>query len=220
MERIRQRLLDEGAGIKKSEEKKKEREGKKFGKQVQLEKLKERERGKKEMEERLKGLKRSERPIRLSLSLLSDDAYVLLQNERISWTILRQGTTHSTLQLKMPSRTVLIMQNEAEAPAVQNFLDKRGIKNMDSEVLANVPSKIRRSLLITLSLLPGREAKVASEVVAASDEEVAVEVRVAVLNVWAKAGGWQLRVKHDGDPKLLHAKSCKKVYITPNVNPS
>lgn len=59
MERIRQRLLDEGAGIKKSEEKRKEREGKKFGKQVQIEKLKERERGKKEMEERLKGLKRS-----------------------------------------------------------------------------------------------------------------------------------------------------------------
>ena len=59
MERIRQRLLDEGAGIKKSEEKRKEREGKKFGKQVQIEKLKERERSKKEMEERLKGLKRS-----------------------------------------------------------------------------------------------------------------------------------------------------------------
>lgn len=59
MERIRQRLLDEKAGIKKSEDKRKEREGKKFGKQVQIEKLKERERGKKEMEERLKGLKRS-----------------------------------------------------------------------------------------------------------------------------------------------------------------
>ena len=59
MERIRQRLLDESAGIKKSEDKRKEREGKKFGKQVQIEKLKEREKSKKEMEERLKGLKRS-----------------------------------------------------------------------------------------------------------------------------------------------------------------
>ncbi|KAJ7364911.1 eukaryotic rRNA processing protein EBP2-domain-containing protein [Mycena albidolilacea] len=58
MERIRQRLLDESAGIKKSDDKRREREGKKFGKQVQIEKLKERERGKKEMEERLKGLKR------------------------------------------------------------------------------------------------------------------------------------------------------------------
>jgi rRNA-processing protein EBP2 len=39
--------------------KRKEREGKKFGKQVQVEKLKEREKSKKEMEERLKSLKRS-----------------------------------------------------------------------------------------------------------------------------------------------------------------
>lgn len=59
MERIRQRLLDESATIKRSELKRKEREGKKFGKQVQLEKIKERERSKKDMEERLKGLKRS-----------------------------------------------------------------------------------------------------------------------------------------------------------------
>ena len=59
MERIRQRLLDESANIKKSEIKRKEREGKKFGKQVQIEKLKEREKSKKDMEERLKSLKRS-----------------------------------------------------------------------------------------------------------------------------------------------------------------
>jgi rRNA-processing protein EBP2 len=60
MERIRQKLLDETAGIKKGEEARKQRELKKFGKQVQVEKLKERVKGKKEMEERLKGLKRSE----------------------------------------------------------------------------------------------------------------------------------------------------------------
>jgi len=63
MERIRQRLLNEGATIKKSEEKRKEREGKKFGKQVQLEKLKEREKSKKEMEERLKNLKRKRKDL-------------------------------------------------------------------------------------------------------------------------------------------------------------
>ena len=62
MERIRQRLLDESAGIAKSEARRREREGKKVGKQVQLEKLKERERSKKDMEERLKGLKRSASP--------------------------------------------------------------------------------------------------------------------------------------------------------------
>ena len=60
MERIRQRLLDENAEIKRGEEKRKQREGKKFGKQVHLEKIKERERSKKDMEDRLKSLKRSE----------------------------------------------------------------------------------------------------------------------------------------------------------------
>lgn len=58
MSRIRQRLLDESATIARTESKRKEREGKKFGKQVQMEKLKEREKGRKEVEERLKGLKR------------------------------------------------------------------------------------------------------------------------------------------------------------------
>ncbi|KAL5524796.1 EBP2 [Sanghuangporus sanghuang] len=58
MERIRQKLLDESAQIKRSEAKRKEREGKKYGKQVQIEKIKERERSKKDMEERLRGLKR------------------------------------------------------------------------------------------------------------------------------------------------------------------
>lgn len=59
MERIRLRLLDESASIANNEARRREREGKKVGKQVQLEKLKERERNKKDMEERLKGLKRS-----------------------------------------------------------------------------------------------------------------------------------------------------------------
>ena len=40
MERIRQRLVDESARIAKSEARLREHEGKKIGKQVQLEKLK------------------------------------------------------------------------------------------------------------------------------------------------------------------------------------
>jgi rRNA-processing protein EBP2 len=53
------RLLDESSSIKKGEDRRKEREGKKFGKQVQIEKIKEREKSKKEMGEKLKALKRS-----------------------------------------------------------------------------------------------------------------------------------------------------------------
>ncbi|KAL1745813.1 eukaryotic rRNA processing [Schizophyllum fasciatum] len=63
MERIRQRLLDEKAAIKKGEDRRREREGKKFGKQVQLERLREREQGKKEMEERLRSLKRKHKDV-------------------------------------------------------------------------------------------------------------------------------------------------------------
>ena len=60
MERIRQRLLNETAEIKRGEDKRKERQNKKYGKQIQVEKQKERERAKKDMDERIKGLKRSE----------------------------------------------------------------------------------------------------------------------------------------------------------------
>ncbi|CBQ69763.1 related to EBP2-required for pre-rRNA processing and ribosomal subunit assembly [Sporisorium reilianum SRZ2] len=58
MERIRQKLLDETAAIKASEAAKKQRELKKFGKKVQVEKLQERIRNKKELTERIAGLKR------------------------------------------------------------------------------------------------------------------------------------------------------------------
>jgi len=60
MERIRQRLLNESAEIKRGDEKRKERQNKKYGKQIQVEKQKERERAKKDMGDRIKGLKRSE----------------------------------------------------------------------------------------------------------------------------------------------------------------
>jgi len=59
MERVRQRLLDESAGIKASEEAKRQRELKKFGKKVQVEKTLERQKSKKDLQERVKGLKRS-----------------------------------------------------------------------------------------------------------------------------------------------------------------
>lgn len=80
MERIRQRLLDEDAAMKKSENKRKEREGKKFGKQVQIEKQKEREKNKKELEERLKGLKRSKR---LAFLFHPCHSWMTLQNARM-----------------------------------------------------------------------------------------------------------------------------------------
>ncbi|KAJ7464751.1 eukaryotic rRNA processing protein EBP2-domain-containing protein [Mycena galericulata] len=90
MERIRQRLLDERAGIKKSDDKRKEREGKKFGKQVQIEKLKEREKSKKEMEERLKGLKRK-RGDMLDKPSVDDDAFDVAVEDAISDRPAKRG---------------------------------------------------------------------------------------------------------------------------------
>jgi rRNA-processing protein EBP2 len=59
MERVSQRLLDQRAAIEKSEERRKERAAKKFGKQLQIEKIKEREKNKREFSDRIKLLKRS-----------------------------------------------------------------------------------------------------------------------------------------------------------------
>lgn len=58
MERVRQRLLDESAGIKASENAKRQRELKKYGKQIQTEKLQERQKHKRDMEEKVESLKR------------------------------------------------------------------------------------------------------------------------------------------------------------------
>ncbi|WVW84630.1 hypothetical protein I302_106664 [Kwoniella bestiolae CBS 10118] len=58
MERVRTKLVDEAQGIKKSEAAKKQRDLKKFGKQIQHEKLKQREMDKKSFQDRVQGLKR------------------------------------------------------------------------------------------------------------------------------------------------------------------
>ncbi|KIR36168.1 rRNA-processing protein EBP2 [Cryptococcus deuterogattii MMRL2647] len=58
MERVRTKLVEEAQGIKKSEDAKKQRELKKFGKQIQHEKLRQREQDKKSFENRVEGLKR------------------------------------------------------------------------------------------------------------------------------------------------------------------
>lgn len=58
MERVRQRLLDESASIKASEEAKRQRELKKYGKKIQTEKLLDRQKSKRDLEQRVESLKR------------------------------------------------------------------------------------------------------------------------------------------------------------------
>lgn len=58
MERVRSKLVEEAQGIKKSEDAKRQRDLKKYGKQIQVEKLKAREQDKKAFADRVQGLKR------------------------------------------------------------------------------------------------------------------------------------------------------------------
>ncbi|KAI0031004.1 eukaryotic rRNA processing protein EBP2-domain-containing protein [Vararia minispora EC-137] len=101
MQRIRQRLLDEQAGIKKSEEKRKEREGKKFGKQVQVERIKERERAKKDMEERVKGLKRKRKGA-LRPDADNDDFDVAIEDAIADRPVKRARAGPGDKRAKMP----------------------------------------------------------------------------------------------------------------------
>lgn len=58
MARLRSNLVEEAASIKKSEQARKQRELKKYGKEIQHEKLKQRQQDKKGLDERLRGVKR------------------------------------------------------------------------------------------------------------------------------------------------------------------
>ena len=58
MARLRSNLVEEAASIKKSEQARKQRELKKYGKEIQHEKLKQRLLDKKGLDERLRGVKR------------------------------------------------------------------------------------------------------------------------------------------------------------------
>jgi rRNA-processing protein EBP2 len=68
MERIRQKLLDESASIKASEEAKRQRQLKKFGKKVQVARQLERQKEKKALDEKVKAFKKSALSRQLSFS--------------------------------------------------------------------------------------------------------------------------------------------------------
>lgn len=63
MEKVKRKLVEEAANKKASAEARKQRDLKKFGKQVQVAKLQEREKEKRETLEKIKSLKRSEFPV-------------------------------------------------------------------------------------------------------------------------------------------------------------
>lgn len=95
MERIRQKLLDDSANIKASEQAKKQRHLKKFGKQVQVEKQKEREKSKREMNDKVKSFRKSELYHCWFLSLFCIPCILILfsvhfQNAKLAMMALNQ----------------------------------------------------------------------------------------------------------------------------------
>ena len=197
MERIRQRLLDEGATIKRSEDKRKEREGKKFGKQIQMEKLKERERSKKDLEERLKGLKRS-KPVKL---FSRRSILIYLQNEKVLWITPRKMMGLLMSQLKMPSQ--IDPQNEHEVHFLVNevFHDKHETANLVLAVhMVGDRSKIPQLLPTTLNPeaagISGEGGEAHEEVQEGVQERVQEVVQEVVRNDQAKTGEWQRVVDH------------------------
>ena len=138
MGRIRQRLLNESVEIKRSEEKRKERQNKKYGKQIQVEKPKERERTKRDMDGRIKGLKRS-KPHFWDVYRVS--WLTVIQSGKLPWTT-RRLTKISTMPLKTPFR--IGPQNvprDLGILAVQTCLAEPETVNLASEVLEDGQSK-------------------------------------------------------------------------------
>lgn len=150
MERIRQRLLDESAGIAKSEARRREREGKKIGKQVQLEKLKEREYSKKDMEERLKGLKRSAF-FSLTHTIVSN-FYIGKKNTRVRYTTHKQTTRRPLMsRWRMPSQTGDRRNAHAGARSVAVCLDMLVTRNLGLVAMGRGISKIHARRRTTLT---------------------------------------------------------------------
>jgi hypothetical protein len=157
MERIRQRLLDESAGIAKSEARRREREGKKIGKQVQLEKLKERERSKKDMDERLKGLKRSA-SLSSFIAISSLITYYCEKNIKVLYiTRKRMATRHLMLRWRMPSRTGGQRNAHAEARQVIVCRDMSVTRNLGLGAMGKGTSKIHVRRRTTLTRRRGED---------------------------------------------------------------
>ena len=185
MERIRVRLLDETAGIKKSEDKRREREGKKFGKQVQVEKLKEREKSKKEMEERLKGLKRS---MCFRNSSIVAKFTLFLQRERTSWIIPKPLVVEMTLIFRSKTLSQIVLLNGAVLRTAEGSPVMLATRSTDSVAPHDTQNLIPGNLPTTLALELAEEevvevSAVEEGVVGVEPAEEVAEVAVAVAEV-------------------------------------
>jgi len=145
-------LLDETAGVKASEDAKRQRDLKKFGKKVQIEKLQERQKKKTEDMEKIKMLKRSKE---------------ICQKKKMKYA--RQTTNHepslqserelkiSPLKISISSLMAVLMINPTRSLSVDPANVRRKIRNMVSVARRDMPSPTQQSLLLMLvDLIPRR----------------------------------------------------------------
>ena len=118
MGRVRQKLVDVAASKKAAAEARKQRDLKKFGKQVQVEKRQERERAKKETLEKIQILKRSMCAPIENVWMLTE-----VQNERMLRWRMRTNLTCLMLNLKM--RTTRTSRNEEDLTARHQIRGRR-----------------------------------------------------------------------------------------------
>ena len=107
-------------GIKKSEAAKKQRDLKKFGKQIQVEKLKQREVDKKSFAERMHGIKRSERACFPRHS--SADRY---QSGKMEWILAKR---RMEMNLRSMWTTLLRGDHHAEVSGAKQFVEAEEIR--------------------------------------------------------------------------------------------
>lgn len=147
MGRIKKKLYDEAANKKAAAEARKQRDLKKFGKQVQFAKLQQRQKEKRETLEKITALKKSEFSFLLSETLISA---ILMRSQSarlIPPALPRTPTTSSTSPLTTPTRTV-VASVPVPTPTSPAPSARRGTRSSDSEERRGMLRAVMRRLLV------------------------------------------------------------------------
>lgn len=211
MAKIRQGLLDEQAGMKASEDARKLRDAKKFGKKVQVERLKERQRDKKAVGDKLESLKKSESAHALSFPFLviRSHSHVLtsifftsFQNERATRrSVAKTSKSRSkTRSRRLGRRPRSANRTSRSGPDARNAASRatRATRSTGSAAARPAAGGANRTTIVKTAA-----ASVGSEVLRAG---AVVEVRavVAVADVAAREEARRSgRASREGTERLL-----------------
>ena len=223
MEKIRQKLLDEQAGIKASDNAKRQRELKKFGKQVQVNKLREREKSKRDLDDKVKAFKKSGPPFLLALlrrslpasqltvlSLLNLPQSARTTPEQMGTTISRlTSTTRGPTSAQRPAATLA-------APGAVEGVHEAAVAGLARRAISATPSSggrrraggRRRTTASRQTCLAvaaaGDEVELGEDVAGAEAAceagEAGDEAEERQSRVWARAGGASAPARRLGCP--------------------